>query len=82
MNKGACFWEREKDELEFSKNSEIQQKEHENVVLSNLLNETRANVKNKIQEQIDAISRRKDKADIKVQKRVKILRWFPFAIIL
>lgn len=71
----------EKDELEFSKNSEIQQKEHENVVLSNLLNETRANVKNKIQEQIDAISRRKDKADIKVQKRVKILRWFPFAII-
>ena len=71
----------EKKELELKKDREIEQKQLENIELSSQLDETRLNEKNRIKEQIEAINRRKEKADRKVQKRVKRLRWVPFTII-
>lgn len=68
-------------ELETQKNNQIKQKELENNQLECRLNESKTNEKNRIKEQIDAINKRKDKADKKVGKRVKRLQWMPFALI-
>ena len=71
----------EKTELEIQKNNQIKQKELENIQLESQLNELKTNEKNRIKEQIEAISRRKEKADKRVSKRIKRLKWLPFAII-
>lgn len=68
-------------ELETQKNNQIKQKELENNQLECRLNESKTNEKNRIKEQIDAIKKRKDNADKKVGKRIKRLKWMPFAII-
>ena len=71
----------EKAELETQKNNQIKQKELENIQLETQLNESKTNEKNRIKEQIEAITKRKEKADKKVGKRIKRLRWLPFALI-
>ncbi len=71
----------EKAELETQKNNQIKQKELEKIQLESQLNESKTNEKNRIKEQIEAISKRKEKADRKVNKRIKRLKWLPFVII-
>lgn len=73
--------DQEKAELETQKNNQIKQKELENIQLESQLNESKTNEKNRIKEQIEAISKRKEKADKKVSKRINRLKWLPFAII-
>ena len=71
----------EKAELEARKNNQIKQKELENIQLESRLNESKTNEKNRIKEQIEAITKRKEKVDKKVNKRIKRLKWLPFAVI-
>ena len=70
----------EKTELEIQKNNQIKQKELENIHLEDQLNESKTKEKCRIKEQIEAINRRKVKADKKVCKRIKRLKWLPFAL--
>lgn len=71
---------RQKEENERLKN-EVNRSCQEKKELSSQLDKSIKNEKNRIKEQIDAINRRKEKADIKVQKMVSRLRWIPFTII-
>lgn len=74
--------EQEKEKLESEKNNWIKRQELENEELARQLSESRTKEKQRIKEQIEAISARKEKADKKVQNRVRRLRWIPFAIII
>ena len=45
------------------------------------MDESKANEKRRIKDQINAINNRKNKADKKVEKRIKRLRWLPWGTI-
>lgn len=72
----------ERDKLETQKNDQIKQKEIENTQLKSRLSESKTNEKNRIKEQIEDITKRKERADKKISKRIKRLKWLPFALIL